>query len=77
MTQSDHLKLIKWRQFCISVSYGMTINKSYGQRLNKVDIYFASTMFSHVQLYVAFSCVTSPRGKKNSLSKLLFGNSFE
>jgi len=35
------------RQFSISVSFAMTINKSQGQSLKNVGIYFPSPVFSH------------------------------
>ncbi|XP_072071420.1 ATP-dependent DNA helicase pfh1-like [Arachis hypogaea] len=52
------------RQFPIIVSFAMTINKSQGQTLSHVGLYFPRPVFTHGQLYVALSRVKNKRGLK-------------
>ena len=43
------------RQFPVRIAYSMTINKAQGQTFDRLGIYLPSPVFSHGQLYVAFS----------------------
>ncbi len=52
---------LRRRQFPVRLAFAMTINKSQRQTFDKVGIYLKTPVFSHGQLYVAFS-----RAKRSS-----------
>ena len=57
------------RQFPITLSFAMTINKSQGQSLKKVGLYLCKPVFTHDQLYVALSRVRSIDGLRIVLAQ--------
>jgi len=50
---------LKRLQFPVRLAFAMTINKSQGQLVEHVGINLQTLVFSHGQLYVAFSRCTS------------------
>ena len=53
---------IKEGQFPLSVFFAMSINKSQGHSCQRVGLFLDKPVFSHGQLYVAISRVTSRNG---------------
>ncbi|KAK4594131.1 hypothetical protein RGQ29_017994 [Quercus rubra] len=68
--------VLKRRQFPVSVCFAMTINKSQGQSLQRVGLYLDRPVFSHGQLYVAVSRVTSKDGLRILIVENDYGDRF-
>jgi hypothetical protein len=61
------------KQFPLRLAYAMTINKSQGQTLSHVGLHLTDDVFSHGQLYVAFSRAKAPENVKVQLPDIVHG----
>nr|XP_009788204.1 PREDICTED: ATP-dependent DNA helicase PIF6-like [Nicotiana sylvestris] len=66
LTPSDARIPFKFQrtQFPIAISFAMTINKSQGQSLSYVGLFLKKPVFTHGQLYIALSWVTTRKRLK-------------
>jgi ATP-dependent DNA helicase PIF1 len=73
---SDNLRFAIYickEQFPLQLAYAMTINKSQGQTLFHVGLHITNDVFSHGQLYVAFSRAKELENVKVQLPNTMHG----
>ena len=68
LSQGEFTFLLRRRQFPVRLAFAMTINKAQGQSMKYVGIDLRTPVFSHAQLYVAFSRATSSEHVRTLLS---------
>ena len=61
-TETDLPYILSRRQYPIRLCFAMTVNKSQGQSLKTVGVDLRTSAFTHGQLYVGLSRVTSAEG---------------
>lgn len=59
ITENDPFYILTRRQYPIRLCFAITVNKSQGQSLKTVRVDFQTSAFTHGQLYVALSRVTT------------------
>ncbi|KAK9873683.1 hypothetical protein WA026_023683 [Henosepilachna vigintioctopunctata] len=64
--------VLRRRQFPVKLCFALTINKAQGQTFDRVGIYLETPVFSHGQLYVAFSRVRNWNSIKVEVKKNKF-----
>ena len=62
--------------FPLRLAYSMTINKAQGQTFDKFSIYLPDPLFSHGQLYVAFSRARSLQSISVKIGQISLQGSF-
>ena len=68
-TKTNLPYILSRRQYPIRLCFAMTVNKSQGQSLKTVGVDLRTSAFTHGQLYVALSRVTSAQGVTVLLSE--------